>query len=126
MKILHVLDHSLPIGSGYSYRSRSIVTAQKRLGLEPVVLTSPKQGTERDDRELVDGIPHYRTGRAGGRLPFARELLLMLRLTSRIIRVARAEGAEVIHAHSPSLNGLPALWAGRRLGLPVIYEVRTF
>ncbi|HLF50398.1 MAG TPA: glycosyltransferase WbuB, partial [Methylomirabilota bacterium] len=66
--MLHVLDHSLPIGSGYSYRSRSIVTAQKRLGLEPVVLTSPKQGTQDDARELVDGIPHYRTGRTGGRL----------------------------------------------------------
>lgn len=126
MKILHVLDHSLPIGSGYSYRSRSIVTAQKRLGLEPVALTSPKQGSDHDGRELVDGIPHYRTGRTGGRLPFARELLLMLRLASRIIRVARTEGSELIHAHSPSLNGLPALWAGRRLGLPVIYEVRTF
>jgi PEP-CTERM/exosortase A-associated glycosyltransferase len=125
MKILHVLDHSLPIGSGYSYRSRSIAAGQKRLGLEPVVLTSPKQGTERDGLELVDGIPHYRTGRTGGRLPFARELRLMLRLASRIIRVARAEGTELIHAHSPSLNGLPALWAGRRLGLPVIYEVRT-
>jgi PEP-CTERM/exosortase A-associated glycosyltransferase len=124
-RVLHVLDHSLPIGSGYSYRSRSIVTAQRRLGLEPVVLTSPKQGSDHDGRELVDGIPHYRTGRTGGRLPFARELLLMLRLASRIIGVARAEGTELIHAHSPSLNGLPALWAGRRLGLPVIYEVRT-
>ncbi len=126
MKVLHVLDHSLPIGSGYSYRSRSIVAAQKRLGLEPVVLTSPKQGTKADGREIVDGIPHYRTGRARGRLPFVRELRLMLRLTSRIVQVARAEGAELIHAHSPSLNGLPALVAGRRLGLPVVYEVRTF
>jgi PEP-CTERM/exosortase A-associated glycosyltransferase len=124
-RVLHVLDHSLPIGSGYSYRSRSIVTAQKRLGLAPVVLTSPKQGSDHDARELVDGIPHYRTGRTGGRLPFARELLLMLRLAARIIRVARAEGSELLHAHSPSLNGLSALWAGRRLGLPVIYEVRT-
>jgi len=124
--ILHVLDHSLPVGSGYSYRSRSIVTFQKRLGLEPVVLTSPKQGSESDGEELVDGITHYRTGRTGGRLPFARELLLMFRLASRIMRVARAEGVQLIHAHSPSLNGLPALWAGRRLGLPVVYEVRTF
>src|SRR5207245_9206065 len=65
-------------------------------------------------------------GRAGGRLPCARELLLMARMAARIIRVARAEGVDLIHAHSPSLNGLPALWAGRRLGLPVIYEVRTF
>jgi PEP-CTERM/exosortase A-associated glycosyltransferase len=74
----------------------------------------------------VDGIPHYRTRRAGARVPFARELMLMLRLAARIVRVARAERSEIIHAHSPSLNGLPALWAGRRLGLPVIYEVRTF
>ena len=126
MKVLHVLDHSLPLGSGYSYRSRSIVAAQKRLGLEPVVLTSPKQGTPSDGCESIDGIRHYRTGRTGGRLPFARELRLMLRLASRIIRVARVEGAELIHAHSPSLNGLPALVAGRRLGVPVVYEVRTF
>ena len=125
-RVLHVLDHSLPLGSGYSYRSRSIVAAQKRLGLEPIVLTSPKQGTDRDGCDLVDGIRHYRTGRTSGRLPFARELLLMRRLASRIIQVARTEKSEVIHAHSPSLNGLPALWAGRRLGLPVIYEVRTF
>jgi PEP-CTERM/exosortase A-associated glycosyltransferase len=102
------------------------VAAQKRLGLEPIVLTSPKQGTDRDGCDLVDGVRHYRTGRTSGRLPFARELLLMRRLASRIIQVARTEKIEVIHAHSPSLNGLPALWAGRRLGLPVIYEVRTF
>ncbi len=125
-RVLHVLDHSLPLGSGYSYRSRSIVAAQKRLGLEPIVLTSPKQGTDRDGCDLVDGVRHSRTGRTRGRLPFARELLLMRRLASRIIQVARTEKIEVIHAHSPSLNGLPALWAGRRLGLPVIYEVRTF
>jgi PEP-CTERM/exosortase A-associated glycosyltransferase len=125
-RVLHVLDHSLPIGSGYSYRSRSIVTFQKRLGLEPVVLTSSKQGTESDGLDVVNGIPHYRTGRTGGRLPFARELRLMVRLAGRIMRVARAEGVELIHAHSPSLNGLPAIWAGRRLGLPVVYEMRTF
>jgi PEP-CTERM/exosortase A-associated glycosyltransferase len=125
-RALHVLDHSLPIGSGYSYRSRSIVTFQKRLGLEPVVLTSPKQGTESDGRDLVDGIPHYRTGRIGGRLPFARELRLIVRLAGRIIQVARAERVEIIHAHTPSLNGLAAIWAGRRLGLPVVYEMRTF
>ena len=63
-----------------------------------------------------------RSGRTGGRLPFARELRLIVRLAGRIIRVGRAEGAKLIHAHSPSLNGLPAVWAGRRLGLPVIHN----
>jgi len=50
----------------------------------------------------------------------------MARLAARIVRVARAERIELIHAHSPSLNGLPALWAARRLRLPVVYEMRTF
>lgn len=125
-RILHVLDHSLPIGSGYSYRSRSIVQAQRRLGLEPVVLTSPKQGSERDSRDVVDDIVHYRTRSAGGQLPVLRELLLMRRLAARITQVARQERSQVIHAHSPLLNGVPALWAGRRLGVRTVYEVRTF
>jgi len=54
------------------------------------------------------------------------ELGLMIRMARRIVEVARTEKAEVIHAHSPLLNGLPALWAGRRLGLPVVYEARAF
>ena len=126
MKVLHVLDHSLPVGSGYSYRSRSIVLAQKRLGLEPVVLTSPKHGSPGDGQETVEGIRHYRTGPSGGHLPFVRELRLMARLAARMSRVARQERVQVIHAHSPLLNGLPALWAARRLGLRMVYEVRTF
>ena len=125
-RVLHVLDHSLPIGSGYSYRSRSVVQFQKQLGFEPVVLTSPKHGSVRDDREMIDGISHYRTGPTGGRLPFEREVRLMKGLTSRIQAVARETQAQVIHAHSPLLNGLPALWAARRLGVPFVYEVRTF
>jgi PEP-CTERM/exosortase A-associated glycosyltransferase len=125
-RVLHVLDHSLPIGSGYSYRSRSIVQFQKQLGFKPVVLTSPKHGSVRDDREMIDGISHYRTGPTGGRLPFEREVRLMKGLTSRIQAVARETQAQVIHAHSPLLNGLPALWAARRLGVPFVYEVRTF
>jgi hypothetical protein len=32
----------------------------------------------------------------------------------------------VIQAHSPVLNGIPALRVGQRLGIPVVYEVRAF
>ena len=32
----------------------------------------------------------------------------------------------MLHAHSPVLNAIPALRVGRRLGLPVVYEVRAF
>jgi glycogen(starch) synthase len=127
LKIVHVLDHSLPVVSGYSTRSRNIVVFQHAAGLRPVVVTSPKHGPAPAPREERDGIPHYRTpGRRTGRVPIARELGLMWRLARRVREVARAEGARVIHAHSPVLNGLPALWVGRRLGIPVVYEARAF
>lgn len=129
MKVLHVLDHSRPAMSGYSTRSWNIVQFQRALGLDPVVLTSPKHPAPGLEREVLDGITHHRTPRPGGlpaQLPYASELALMLRLTGRIVRVARTEGARILHAHSPVLNGLPALWAGRRLGIPVVYEARAF
>jgi PEP-CTERM/exosortase A-associated glycosyltransferase len=125
--VLHVLDHSLPVMSGYSTRSRNIVVFQKAAGLRPVVVTSPKHGPAAVPREERDTIPHYRTsGRQAGRIPIARELALMWRLARRIRDVARVEEARIIHAHSPALNGLPALWVGRRLRIPVVYEARAF
>ena len=129
MKVVHVLDHSRPVMSGYSTRSWSIVHFQRMLGLDPVVLTSPKHGTFPSALEGIDGIRHHRTSAApgvAGRLPYAGELALMARMARRIAAIARAEGARILHAHSPVLNGLPALWAGRRLGIPVVYEARAF
>ena len=129
MKILHVLDHSVPLFSGYSFRSLSIIHAQKALGLRPVVLTSPKHGSAKDDWEELDGIRYYRTRVLNSPLngvPFARELELMWRLALRIKRVAAMEKIDLIHSHSPLLNGLPALRVARRLGIPVVYEARAF
>jgi PEP-CTERM/exosortase A-associated glycosyltransferase len=31
----------------------------------------------------------------------------------------------VLHAHSPALTGLAAIWAGRRFRIPVVYEMRA-
>jgi len=42
IKVLHVLDRSVPNLSGYSIRSKYIVEFQKELGLSPIVVTSPK------------------------------------------------------------------------------------
>ena len=121
MTILHILDHSTPVMSGYSTRSRNIVTFQRQLGLRPVVLTSPKHPGAGPLREERDGVAYYRTpGPAGSPLG------LMRRLALRIAEVARAEGATVLHAHSPVLNGLPALWVARRLRIPLVYEARAF
>ena len=43
MKVLHVLYQSLPDTAGSSIRSRDIINNQLKIGIDPVVITSPFQ-----------------------------------------------------------------------------------
>lgn len=130
MKVLHILDHSLPLHSGYSFRSHSILLAQKRLGWDPVALTSPKHESswhqEINDVEVLDNINYVRSGAVKSRTPVFGEIALMMRLYRRIVSLIQSEKPDVLHAHSPILTAFPALWAGRKFGLPVVYELRAF
>jgi PEP-CTERM/exosortase A-associated glycosyltransferase len=129
VRILHVLDHSIPMQSGYTFRTRSILREQRRMGWETFHLTSPKHTAAGALEEDVDGFRFYRTAppaRLLNRIPGVRELALMFVLARRLAEVARLTRPQVLHAHSPVLNALPAIWVGRRLGIPVIYEVRAF
>jgi hypothetical protein len=66
MRILHVLDHGLPLHSGYTFRTRAIVTAQQARGLEVACLTGPPPGRDRGrSGDVIDGITFHRTARAG-------------------------------------------------------------
>jgi PEP-CTERM/exosortase A-associated glycosyltransferase len=128
MKILHVLDHGPPLQSGYVSRSLGIIREQRRLGWETVHLVAPRQQQGEGAAE-VDGLVFHRTPAPAGalsRLPLLGYMAEMRATEAGIIALARAERADLIHAHSPALNGLPATRAGRRLGIPVVYEVRAF
>jgi PEP-CTERM/exosortase A-associated glycosyltransferase len=131
MKILHILDHSLPLHSGYTFRSQNLFRSQRQMGYEPVIVTSPKHEEnwtgDWSRKEEINGFTYYRSG-ATRQFPgpFTTETWLMHVLSRRILEVARIEKPDVIHAHSPVLNAIPALWAGRKLGLPVVYEIRAF
>ncbi len=129
MKILHVLDHSLPLHSGYTFRTAAILRQQRARGWQTVHLTSPKQGPSQANAETVDGLEFHRTPHCPGllaRLPGAW-VLDQMRATERALEtLARAQRPDVLHAHSPVLDAWPAIRVGRRLGLPVVYEVRAF
>ncbi len=131
MRLLHVLDHSIPLQSGYTFRTRAILKEQQRLGWETLQLTGPKhnQGEPVPGVEEVDGLLFYRCPDAGGplaRLPVIGQLRVIQAITRRLVEVASKERPDVIHAHSPALNGVAAVRAGRKLGIPVVYEVRGF
>jgi glycogen synthase len=129
MRILHVLDHSIPLHSGYTFRTLSILREQRALGWETIHLTSPKQGETSQPLEDVDGLRFYRTPVVVGtfaKLPIGKELALMRQLETRLEEVAREVRPDIIHAHSPVLNAFPAIKVARKLGIPVVYEIRAF
>jgi PEP-CTERM/exosortase A-associated glycosyltransferase len=128
MRILHILDHSLPLQSGYVYRTLGIVNQQRALGWEPVLLTSGKHYAPGPMRERIGEWEFLRTPVPSGlaaRLPLLRELKIVSDLDRRLDDVISEVRPQILHAHSPVLNALPALRAGRRHAIPTVYEVRA-
>ena len=66
-RILHVLDHSLPMHSGYTFRTRAILKAQEAMGLEVRGITGLRHVAAGPDVEQAEGLTFHRTrGTAGG------------------------------------------------------------
>ena len=129
MKVLHVLDHSIPLHSGYTFRTRAILKQQHGLGIETCHVTSPKHGNDKALVEQVDGLTFYRSKPPQGvlsKLPVLNQLAFVEPMTEQILSVIEKEQPDIIHAHSPALNGLAALKAAKKTGLPVVYEIRAF
>lgn len=128
MRILHILDHSLPLQSGYVFRTLGIVDQQRALGWDPVLLTSGKHYAPGPPRERIGEWEFLRTPApkgAGAELPWLRELKIVGDLSRRLDDAVEEVRPDILHAHSPVLNALPAIRAGRRHRLPVVYEVRA-
>ena len=126
-------DHGLPLQSGYTFRTRAILKAQAALGLDVRALTGlrhyapPVAGApECDGAEVLDDLPFWRTSGSADGAPGLREWREVRALADRIEAVAAIWRPDVLHAHSPALGGMAALRAGRRLGLPLVYEIRAF
>ena len=60
MKVLHVLYQSLPNISGSSIRSRDIINNQLKIGVEPIVITSPFQKPFEEGKveEINNGVKY--------------------------------------------------------------------
>ncbi len=128
-RILHVLDHSLPLQSGYTFRTRAILKAQSALGLDVRAVTglrhtAPAIGD--GGPEVIDDLHFWRTPGTAQGAPGLREWREVCALTDRIIEIAQVWRPDVLHAHSPALCGMAALRAARRLGVPLVYEIRAF
>lgn len=120
MRILHVLDHSVPLHTAYSHRTLALLKQQRALGWHTIQLTGPAQGkVETEDRNR-DGWHFIRTAPPSCWLP---QVLLARRMARRLRHAIRLSRPDLLHAHPPCLNLLAALWAGWRSDVPVLAEV---
>ncbi len=125
LRILHVLDHSLPLHSGYTFRTRAILKAQQLRGWEVASVTSIRHTAKGPPREEVDGLTFYRTDPitpASSPLGEWREIAA---LAKAVKRVAAEFKPDLIHAHSPVLTALGAMKAALP-DVPLLYEIRAF
>jgi PEP-CTERM/exosortase A-associated glycosyltransferase len=130
MRILHILDHSLPLHSGYTFRTRAILKALQGLGLEVAGVTGARHAAEApvEDgaEETVDGLHFYRGGGLPSGVPVLSEIREVRAFATAIERAARDFKPDILHAHSPVLTALAARRAAKRLRLPLVYEIRAF
>ncbi len=129
MKILHVFDHTLPLHSGYTFRSAAILRNQRKLGWETFHLSGPRQLNCEVSEEDADGLHFHRTPKPAGllaRLPGTEPFAVMGAIERRLLGLARELQPDILHAHSPVLDAMPAIRVGRKLGIPVVYEIRAF
>jgi len=126
MRVLHVLDHSLPLHSGYTFRTRAIMRAQMDDGLDVRGITGLRHTAEGPVAEVADGLLFHRTpGHVRGPAPL-REWREVGALADAVTALAREWKPDVLHAHSPALCGAAALRVAKRLGIPLVYEIRAF
>ena len=121
MNILHVLDHSLPIHSGYAFRTKEILHALSEMGYDVSARTGPKHNQE-SGKEVSDEGALYRRSAYANRLladlPILNQLEVIRILRRDMCNIDLGRPVDLIHAHSPSLNGLAAIWAAKSQNIP--------
>jgi len=129
LKILHILDHSIPLHSGYTFRTRAILEQQRALDWQTFHVTSAKHLGAEQSIETIDGFQFYRSKKAQGilsKLPILNQWGIVKSLAVRLDEIIPEIKPDVLHAHSPALNGLAAIKAGKKYNIPVVYECRAF
>ena len=136
MKVLHILYQSLPNVSGSSIRSRDILNNQLKIGIKPIVITSPFQNpiNKVDSVEEINGIKYYRTFSnnhelvSEGKSSFfiqIKKFFRLIKFSLKVYEIAKKEEIDVIHAHAMFFCAIAGKMTSILLNKPFIYEVRS-
>ena len=122
-----MLDHSLPMHSGYTFRTRAILRAQVAKGWDVRGITGRRHGAPGPVEDVVDGLRFHRTpGEAATGNPLLREWRDISAHADAIESLVAQWRPDIIHAHSPVLNAIAAQRVAKRHDIPMLYEIRAF
>jgi glycogen(starch) synthase len=127
-RILHILDHSLPLQSGYAFRTAALLREQRGFGWETFQLTTPKHYAPGDAEETVGGLHFYRTRAPATwarKAPVLNNVMVVRDTAARLAEVIDKVHPDIIHAHSPCLTAMAAVNIARRRAIPLVYEMRA-
>lgn len=133
MKVLHILYQSLPQLSGSSIRSRDILMSQDEVGLDVLAITSPFQASQAK-QEYIHGIEYHRTSLRKRDVisdkprPLYQRFFKFIKILPfywNLVQLIKKEKPDILHAHAMFFCGLPAILAGKRFNIPVVYEIRS-
>ena len=115
---------------GYTFRTRNILKQQHARGWQTVHVTGSKHPLDwsRPGNRGRPAISSHAQGELGSGRPCRCSASWMSRRACRVgsMPLSSRSAPICLHAHSPALDGLAALAAGKRHGLPVVYECRAF
>jgi PEP-CTERM/exosortase A-associated glycosyltransferase len=107
----------------------SILKCQKKLGWETVHITSAKQGSSDTAEEEVEGFKFFRTALSSNwlsKVSIINQIQIVRSLYVNLLDKVATEKPDILHAHSPALNGLATALVSKKTGIPFIYEIRAF
>lgn len=138
--VLHLLNRSLPLLSGYSIRSHNILTHQKTFVNSFAITDS--DFLLKNDYDIIDNVIYYRCPKTVGSRLFYEPSIFKKMKVSRIYRryyrtilntpknmiekIVKNKHIDLIHGHTPQGFAKKGEKVARKFEIPFIYEVRGF
>jgi len=132
-RVCYVIHNSLPYSSGgYATRGHGLLTALKGQGLDIYAITRPGyphdisqvQVADIAPTDHIDGVVYKRILSPSRRDYSNYEYIL--KAVDSYKQAFEVDRPALVIAASNHLDGLPAMFAARTLGIPFIYEIRGF